>query len=471
MRKRKKNNFIPKTQEVFVDSIELGGKGVAKVDSYVYFIDGALPGQKLLVKETKRKNKYSFAKIIKVIERSSFEVDNNFQNVPGNPWINISIDKQTKFKQEQIIETFKRLSNINITDKIDEIINSPEEYFYRNKMEYSFGHSKVDYIDEKNKHLYGFGLGSKKRGHYYLVENLEKPSGLFDKDLENNLKNIRNFLEKTNFSVYCNHKRSGFFRNILVRKSFYENKLYINFITTSEESKNFDIDAFYKYIKDIFSERLKGFIWSIDDHPSDAFRKDAKIIFKKGEEKLIEKINSLYFEISPTSFFQTNPLCAEKLYKKTIDYVDNDKYQNILDLYCGTGTISQIIAANLPNSKITGIEIEQSSVNDAISSSNRNNINNVSFICQNTSEFFKTCKPNLFDTIVLDPPRAGVSKKYINKVVELNPKKIVYVSCNPATLARDTVLLNEKYSLEKISIIDQFPHTSHVECVSLFNLR
>ena len=219
---------------------------------------------------------------------------------------------------------------------------------------------------------------------------------------------------------------------------------------------------------------MAGLLHTINDDVADREKLDkgsSKLIL--GEETILERINELDFEISMQSFFQTNPLCAEKLYEKVIEYLleyNIPKDQIILDLFCGTGTIGQLISKNTPNN-IIGVEIVESAINNAIKNAKKNKLENLKFISSDVGKFLLNHPEyqNKIHSIVIDPPRAGISPKSLRKVIRLNAKVIVYVSCNPATQARDLVTLNEMgYQLKKFSLVDQFPHTSHVESIMLF---
>ena len=192
-----------------------------------------------------------------------------------------------------------------------------------------------------------------------------------------------------------------------------------------------------------------------------------------GKDKIVENILGLEFEISMQSFFQTNPKCAEKLYQKVVDYVidTRQKQKVIMDLFCGTGTIGQILSNNIPGAEVIGVDIITHAIEDARNNAERNSVRDLKFIAEDVGKFlqkYPQYKDNI-STVVLDPPRAGIAQKTLKKVVQLNVARIVYVSCNPATQARDTkYLLNEGYQIKKLSFVDQFPHTSHVESIVLF---
>lgn len=232
------------------------------------------------------------------------------------------------------------------------------------------------------------------------------------------------------------------------------------------------MEAFVSLLNEKFKNRIGGIFWQISDDIADSSQKysERKLIY--GKKSLIEKINGLEFEISLDSFFQTNIFSAEKLYEKAVEYLNPDESnQKIFDLFCGTGTISQVVSKLSPQSKVYGVDIVESAISDAKKNALRNGLEYIKFFCADVGKFLQT-HPEFngeIDSIILDPPRAGITPKTLQKVVDLKAKKIVYVSCNPATFARDTKFLNENgYAFKKLSLVDQFPHTSHVECVGRF---
>ena len=342
-------------------------------------------------------------------------------------------------------------------------------------MEYSF--SCIQYDLEKELVIDdAFALGFKRKGTWWMVENLDKDSGMFDKELEDSLHQVRSFLEKTNLKAWHPPKKTGFFRHLVIRKSYLTNHLLFNLVTSSKGLDQFNHMEFGGYLEQLFKSRFRGLIHTINDDVADRDKLDkGNSQLVKGNLIITEKINDLNFDISMQSFFQTNPNCAEKLYEKVMQYIRLEKIPNdsyILDLFCGTGTIGQLIAKSFPDANIIGVDIVKSAIENASINATKNNISNITFKCDDVGKFLLN-NPNYenkIHTIVIDPPRAGISPKSLRKVIRLNAKKIVYVSCNPATQARDLETLSSMgYSLMKFSLVDQFPHTAHVESIMLFS--
>jgi len=481
MPKRERNPFVKRNQilELKIENYAFGGKGIARIRNekgeFVVFVPNTLPGQFVKAQIKKTSKKYAEAKLIDVLEASPNEIDVDFQDIPGAPYIKLSVDLQHQYKKESTLSLFKKIGNVeNIEDLFDEFITSPNVFHYRNKMEYGF--SAIGY-DRKNKtDIDEFTLGFKRRGVWWMGENLEKDSGLFDKQLEDNLKNIRTYCKETGLAPWHGPKKEGFFRFFVVRKSYKTNKLLFNLVTTSYDLPEFDLNKFAGYLVTLFGDRVAGLLHTINDEIGDrtiATTGSINIIY--GEDKIVEELLGLNFEISMKSFFQTNPKSAEKLYTKVVDYVLDDrvKVDNtvVMDLFCGTGTIGQIIASNTENTKIIGVDIVPSAIEDAKKNAKRNQIENLQFYAADVGKFLHQHPQyqNKIKTIILDPARAGITPKTLQKIINLNADRMVYVSCNPATQARDTILLNEAgYQIKKISLVDQFPHTSHIETIALF---
>jgi 23S rRNA (uracil1939-C5)-methyltransferase len=481
MPRRERNKFVKKNQvlELRIEDYAFGGKGIARIKSeegsFVIFVPNTLPGQLVKAQISKSSKNYAEAKLIDVLESSEDEVEVPFQDIPGAPYIQLPVELQHKYKKESTLTLFKKIGKVeNIEDLFDEFVSSPNLFHYRNKMEYGFSAIGYDRIAKHDKDE--FTLGFKRRGVWWMGDNLEKDSGLFDKQLEDNLKNIRQYCIETGLEPWHGPKKTGFFRYFVVRKSFKTDELLCNLVTTSPELKNFDLQKFANFLKDIFGDRLAGLLHTINDETGDRTIATAGTIdLVYGKDKVVEELLGLNFEISMKSFFQTNPKCAEKLYNKVVEYVleDKSKVDNtvVMDLFCGTGTIGQIVASKSKNAKIVGVDIVASAIKDAKKNAKRNKIEGLQFYAADVGKFL-IAHPEYQDkikTIILDPARAGIAPKTLRKIIRLNADRMVYVSCNPATQARDTELLREAgYQMKKISLVDQFPHTSHIETVVLF---
>jgi len=469
--------------EVTITDYAFGGKGIAKVNTtinneevlYPIFVDNSFPGQKVKARIAKKRKKYAECKLIEVIEHSPQEINVPYQPISGAPYITLPIELQHQYKQSSTIDIYRKLGNFfNAKELFDEFIESPNIFDYRNKMEYSFSTirkelSTGEELDDQ------FALGFKTRGTWWKVENLDKEDGLFDADFERKLKDIRLYLENTGLPAWHPPKKVGFFRHLVVRKSFDLDKLLINLVTSSQGLEEFDRTAFANFMQDLLGDKLAGLQHTINDDVADRAKIENgnnQLIF--GEPVVLEKLLDLHFEISMESFFQTNPKSAERLYSKAIEYAQENfdlKNQVIMDLFCGTGTIGQILANQIEGVKVIGVDIVAEAIEDAKRNAKRNKIENLDFFAADVGKFLREYPQyiNGIHTIVLDPPRAGIAPKTLKKVIELNAKQIVYISCNPSTQARDARTLEDAgYNFKKFSLVDQFPHTSHIEAVGLF---
>ncbi len=464
--------------ELQIDDLAFEGKGIAKIETeqgqYIVFVPNTIPGQKVKVKMVKVKRSFAEAKLLEVLERSEKEISREFNPIPGAPYITLPIEDQHFYKRKTSIELFKRIGKIsNSEDLLDEFLPSPNNFNYRNKMEYSF--SAVESNPKNGEESDGFALGFKKRGQWLSVESLEKDTGMFDAQLENAMPRISDFFTSRNHQAWHPKQHDGFCRFLTVRKSFKSNSLLINLVTTSSELEKFDLEAFKDLLLDILGERLSGFLHTINDDRGDRPNTsdgNRKLVY--GQDTLIEEINGLDFKISLESFFQTNPASAERLYAKALDYVFEKELGErpiVLDLFSGTGTITQLLAQRSKDKKIIGVEIVEEAVKDALKNAKMNKLENLEFYANDVGKFLLE-NPEYhgkIGTLVMDPPRAGIAPKTLRKIIRLEAERMVYISCNPATQARDMEILAEAgYQLKKYSLVDQFPHTSHVESIALF---
>lgn len=464
---------------VQIDDIAFGGKGIARLATekgdYIVFVPNTLPGQKVKARVVKKQKRHAECKLLEVVERSPREVDVPYQEIPGAPYAKLPIKEQEADKQKTTFELFKRIGKVeNVEQLFDVFIQSPRTWHYRNKMEYSF--SSIIYDLETREEYDGFALGFKHRGQWWSVENLDKDSGLFDPLVEDNLKKIRDWCEATGLPAWSPPKRMGFFRYLTVRKSFHTNKFLLNFVTSSTRLDEFDMEGFIALIQSIFGEHLGGLLHTINDSTGDrSHDADAITQLVYGASILKEHLLGLDFEISINSFFQPNPASAEKLYSKAIEYALEGKAEAdevIMDLFCGTGTIGQILSKRSEGkTKIIGVDIVESAIENAKQNAALNGVSNLEFYAADVNKFLYEYPQfqGKINTIVLDPPRGGITPKALKRIIEINAPRIVYVSCNPATQARDTTILYEAgYQMKKISMVDQFPHTAHIETVVLF---
>lgn len=463
--------------ELVIDKAVYGGQGLGKLETVkgrmAVFVPNALPGQRVLCRIKKVRKNHIETALVEVLTPSPDEVERPFQAIPGAPFARLPIEIQEEYKRENCLDLMRRIGKIDeVESRFDTFISSPLEWHYRNKMEYSFAAIRYDF--EKKGDVDDFALGFKHRGTWWMVENLDADSGLFDEQVENELKNIRKYCADTGLPPWHHPGKHGFFRFLTVRKSHAADEILMNLVTSSEGLEKFDVEAFAEFLRSIFGPRLAGVLHTINDDIGDRAQPlDGETTVVWGKDHITETLHGLSFDIRMESFFQTNPKSAEKLYAKAIDYLKTGTgdLDLVLDLFCGTGTIAQMVATDLPNSMVVGVDIESSAIEDARKSGERNGLTNVEFHTSDVGSFLRDNPDYVgrINAVVVDPPRAGIAPKTLLKVMDLDARTIVYISCNPATLARDTAQLNDAgYALVKFSVVDQFPHTGHVEAVALF---
>ncbi len=464
--------------ELDIHDFAFGGKGIHRMETekgkYIIFVLNAIPGQRVKAKIQKKRKKYAEGRLVDIVQRSPLEIEVPYQPISGAPYITLPINKQHEFKQTSVMDLFKKFAHVDDPESVfDEFISSPNTHHYRNKMEYSFSVIRHDLL--RDEEVDDFGLGFKRTGTWWKVENLDADSGMFDQELESKLSEIRKWLEGTGLPAWHPPKKEGFFRHLVVRKSFSRNQLLMNLVTSSRGLDSFNKDDFKDLLIDLFGERLAGYIHTVNDDVADRAKLEhgpSDLVW--GEPVIIETVLGLDFEISMQSFFQTNPKSAERLYSKVLEYAtENHELDGnvVMDLFCGTGTIGQIIASRTKDAKVIGVDIVEAAIENAKRNTHLNRIEGVEWFASDVGKFLLEYPQyqGKIDTIILDPPRAGIAPKTLRKVMALGAKRIVYVSCNPATQARDIADLTQHgFSLIKFSLVDQFPHTGHIESIALF---
>ncbi|HBP44565.1 MAG TPA: 23S rRNA (uracil(1939)-C(5))-methyltransferase RlmD [Flavobacteriales bacterium] len=463
-----------------IQSIAFGGKGIARQETdqgpFVIFVQNALPGQRVKARVVKCKSKYAECNLDEVLQRSPREKGIPYQEIPGAPYAHLPIEDQHALKEETALELYRKIGNVAHLDRIYQgLIGSPENWHYRNKMEYSF--SAIVHNPKTGEKEDRFGLGFKRRGTWWAVEDLNSDSGLFDADIENVMPKLREYFASTGLPAWHPPRREGFFRFLVVRKSIATQRLLINLVTTSEGVDDFDCERFITKLKALLKDRLQGVLHTINDDKGERVEARAgssTCIY--GDPFVTETLHGLNFDVEMASFFQTNPASAGRLYEIAITEATSDwnasgpSEDYVMDLFCGTGTIAQLLAC-ATNSTVIGVDIVQQAIMDARRSAQKNGIRNAEFHVADVGKFLLKYPEYVgkIKTIVLDPPRAGISPKTLRKIIRLKAKRMVYISCNPATQARDVSSLAEAgYDLTKLTLLDQFPHTAHVEAVGVF---
>jgi 23S rRNA (uracil1939-C5)-methyltransferase len=467
--KFKKNEII----EATIESLAFGGSGVAHIDGFTILIKGVLPQQHVEAQITRNKKNYAEARLKKVITNSPFEIASRcdyFGTCGGCRLQNMIYEEQLNQKYHQVKETLIHIGGFKDFN-MDEILPSPETFFYRNKMEYSFSDLRWlsnEEIQSSQIIKNDFALGLHIPGRYDKVLDIKRCFLLSERSNEI-LNFVRSFTKDSGIMPYSSRGHSGYWRFLVFRESKNLDQFMVNLVT----AENRECERHTVQLADLLKEEfpfITTFIHNVNRKKAQiAFGDAERIIFGPGyiEEKLGDRI----YRISANSFFQTNTLQAEKMYKLIRNWGAFEKKHVVYDLYSGTGSIGIFISNAVK--KVVGIELISQSIKDAKKNCIINGIGNCEFIqgdllkvLENTPGFLEqNGKP---DVVIIDPPRSGMHPKLPEKIIQLNPTKIIYASCNPATLARDLKTLCETtYHITRVQPIDMFPHTAHCETVVL----
>ncbi len=471
----RKKNKKPILENLSVTDYAAEGKALAKKDGKVIFISGAVPGDQADVLITKNKKDWAEGRAIQIREYSKERVTpfcRHFGICGGCKWQMLPYAKQLQYKQQEAIQNLRRIGKIEAAELLP-IVGADDTVHYRNKLEFTFSNKR--YLENHEINQEGIvpqqdAVGFHAPGIFDKVIDIQE-CFLMD-DVNNRIRNtIRAFALENDFSFYDIRKHTGWLRNIIIRLCT-TGELMVNICLNydAEEDRKKLFDHLLKEVPSITT-----LLYTINPKWNDSIHDlEPKVYFGKGYaiEKLSTGKRELQFKISPQSFFQTNTKQAEKLYSIASDFAGLTGNEIVYDLYCGTGSIG-IFVSDLAK-KIIGVEVIERAIADAKENAALNNITNTSFFA---GDVINICNDEFFavngrpDVVITDPPRAGMHEKLIVKLLEIAAPKIVYVSCNTATQARDIALLAEKYSVEKIQPVDMFPHTHHIECVALLKLK
>jgi len=461
--------MIKKGDEIEVDVIDLSseGKGISKLeDGFVIFSENTLPGDKALIRIRRKKTSYAESKLIELLSSSEFRINpicRYFGICGGCKLQNYDYKKQIEYKTNVVKNAFERIGGFNNLS-IPDTLECREIFYYRNKMEFSFSDDK--WMEEKdlNSAKENFVLGLHVPKFHSKIIDIEEC--FLQSEISNEILNFtREFFKSRNVSVYSTKTQSGFLRFLIVRQSNYD--LMINLITY-----DYDENLMSEYSKELLKDfpKVSTIINSISQKKAQVALGEREYVLH-GNGFITETLRAnsqkeYSFRISPQSFFQTNTRQAEKLFNILADFGEFRKSDNVLDLYCGAGSIS-IFISDMVN-KVLGVELIGDSIIDAKENANLNGVTNTGFVCSDIKDFLvQENILNDFNKLIVDPPRSGLHPKICELLSETKFDKIVYVSCNPHTQARDLRIICGKnnYNIEKIQPVDMFPHTYHVENV------
>ena len=448
--------------EVVVEDMAFGGRGLVKVDGLAVFVDQGVPGDRAEIRIVKKKKNFAEARVIRIMTPSPFRVTPPCRYsgfCGGCKWQFLDYPKQLEYKRNHVIESIEHiglLQNILVHD----VIPSPNMFKYRNKMEFSCSDRRWLLPEEMDKEGtdISFAIGLHVPGTYHKV--LDTDACLLFPDLGNAiLEDVRQYIKKSDLPVYGLRSHEGFWRFLMLRHSAAHDRWLVNIVTAEKRLEA--VNPLAHMLMEKYPQ-VVSIVNNISARKASIAIGESEILLA-GERCLKDKINAFEFEISANSFFQTNTLGAERLYRTVVDYAGLTGSETVADLYCGTGTIAICLSSGAR--QVMGIEIVESAVADAEKNCALNNVSNCRFIPGD----IKDCLSKITkvpDVMIIDPPRVGMHKDVVRQVLEMAPPRLVYVSCNPATLARDLNMIKDQYRVLEVQPVDMFPHTFHIESVA-----
>lgn len=467
MGRRKKR--LPVIENVEITDVAAEGKSIAKIDQKVVFVHKTVPGDIVDIQPTKSRKSFMEANPVKFHKYSDLRIEpfcEHFGVCGGCKWQMLPYSEQLKFKHQQVIDNLERIAKVKLP-QVDYILGSEKTRYYRNKLEFTFSNNRwltkeeID-TEEKIENNNALGFHIPKLWdkivdikHCYLQEEPSNEIRLAFKD----------YAEKNNLTFFDLRKQEGLLRNLIIRTST-TGDLMVIAVFYYDDKEN--IKNLLQYIADKFPQ-ITSLMYIVNSKSNDSIT-DQEVILYNGKDHIFEQMENLKFKIGPKSFYQTNSEQAYNLYSKAREFAGLTGKEIVYDLYTGTGTIANFVAAKAK--EVIGIEYVPEAIEDARINAEINQIQNTAFFAGDMKDLlipeFITEHGNP-DVIITDPPRAGMHKDVVESILQSNPKKIVYVSCNPATQARDIQLLSEKYKVTKVQPVDMFPHTYHVENIVLLD--
>jgi 23S rRNA (uracil1939-C5)-methyltransferase len=460
-------------QDLAINTYAAEGKSLGNMaDGKVVFVENVIPGDIVDVRITKNKKSYAEGKMTRLVKPSPLRITpfcSHFGVCGGCKWQMLPYDKQLEYKQQQVADQMQRIGHVALPE-MEPIAGSALQTFYRNKLEFTFSNKRYRTIDEINI------LGDAEVPHEQGL-GFHAP-GLFDKvvpidfchlqnEPTNKIRNLlREYTTEHNLPYYDFRAHTGYMRNLMIRVSTTGEVLVNLVLNEDDEATRRPMLAYL--LKEV--PEISTLCYTINTKWNDSIY-DLEVHTFSGKGFITEKLEEYTFNISPKSFFQTNTTQAENLYRITRDFAGLTGKEVVYDLYCGTGSIGIFCSKNAH--KIIGIELVEQAIEDAKLNAAQNNIDHALFFAGDVSTI---CTDSFFaehgkpDVIITDPPRAGMSEKLVQQLLKMRAPKIVYVSCNPATQARDLALLTVDYTISRMRPVDMFPHTHHIENVVLLEL-
>ncbi len=436
--------------ELTVDSLAFGGAGVARLDGYVVFVAEGIPGDRVRAEVQKAKRAYAEARAIEILEPGPDRIEPRAAH-PGAPWQVLPYERQLAVKQAQVDDALRRIGRLEEFE-LEPIVPAVEPWRYRNKLEYSFG------TDAGGRLVCGFHAPGSWEEIVELTDCL-----LASEPANAARERVVQWCRDQGLKAFDRRTRDGFLRNLVVRESRHTGELQIRLVTAPGQLDSRGLlDA---------AQPVGGLLWTLTERVAETTQ-EGETELLVGGDRLEEEIGGLRVRISPSAFFQTNTEMAERLYGLAIDYAAPTGTDRVYDLYCGIGTIGLLIAPRA--AEVWGLELVEEAIADAIANARLNEIDNAQFFAGDVRLAMRELveRAGRPDTLIVDPPRSGLSQKVVRRIIEAAPRRIVYVSCNPTTLAPNAAQLVEAgYVLRRVRPVDMFPQTPHIECVALLERR
>ncbi len=451
--------MVEKNKEYIVEIIDTGykGEGIAKIDDFAIFIPNAIKGEKIKIKILKVLTSYAFGKIIEIIEPSKNRLESDcstYKRCGGCNLRHVKYDETLKIKQNLVQSLVNKTLKNKI--KVKETIGMENPYYYRNKAQFPIGKDKENNVV--------MGVFANRTHEIIPIEECF----IQNKEIQKLSKFILEFIKENDISVYDETSRKGLIRHIVTKIGIKTNEIMCIIVINGKEipkEKELTMQIIKKF------PNVKTIVKNINTKNTNVImgEKNEKIY---GDGYIEDKLGEYTFKISPHSFYQVNPIQAEKLYSIGVEAANINKEDVVFDLYCGIGTISLFMAKYAK--KVYGVEIVEEAIKDAKENAKINNIKNTEFIAGDTQLILddlinnKKIIPNV---VMVDPPRKGLDNRSVENILKIMPNRFVYISCNPATLVRDLAKFEEMYEIKSIQPVDMFPFTAHVECVAVLQLR
>ena len=454
--------------DLTIESTAFKGKGIAKYNGIAVFVPGTAPGDKVEARIIRKKKKYREAKVLDILEPSPLRVTpvcSHADTCGGCTWQHIPYEKQLEFKEQHVRDHMERIAGLD-PEIVQTIIGCDRDLYYRNKMEYSFGTRRwlTDEEIQADKYIddSGFSAGLHAPGRYDKILNLRE-CHLQDPISYKLLDFVRQYCKEHSIPAFDTHEKTGFMRHLVIRTSHHTDDLMVNLVTYRDESET--IKPMADALLEQFPE-ITTIVNNINDQPNPtAVGRYENVIHGPGY--IIDKIGNQTFKIDANAFFQTNTRQAEKLYSVAKEYADLKPGTKLFDLYCGVGTLTLFMADSVD--KAVGIELVEVAIENATFNANENSVENTEFVLGDMKDTFNELflkKHGHPDCIITDPPRSGMHPDVVKQLGELEVDTLIYVSCNPSTMARDLKELKNHYNIERVQPVDMFPQTYHIESVA-----